>query len=240
MRATQRRFTLVGDRRRNQILGRRFDSNNARHSGKDPSDQKSAHFVRTASHPRNVTILRGMHAADTQPLLPPSNVRPGQRSSKTTFDVRVGPSSERNVIAQVSSIPNVPPPSPNASGPTAPGVLNSIDVSPAIKAELTTASPMPRQQEPPLPKNRKSSAHKPSLRAPTPHRGRARFSRGGSGHAAAGGKNGSARPGLGADPIDRLAVDDEAAFESAGIGSRRSRPSAKVRTIRSTIRCGCI
>ncbi len=73
---------------------------------------------------------------------------------------------------------------------------------------------MRRQQEPPLPKNRKSSAHKPSLRAPTPQRGRARFSHGGSGHAAAGGKNGTARPGLGADPVDRLAVDDEAAFET--------------------------
>ena len=88
-------------------------------SGKTPHHQESAPFKRTLYPLGNVTILRGSHAADTQLVLPPSNVRPSKRSKKSTIDVRVGPSSEHREAPLISFTNKTPPPPPpkHAPGP---------------------------------------------------------------------------------------------------------------------------
>ena len=124
----------------------------------------------------------------------------------------MGSRSSSFFSAQISSSSHVSP--TQFSGPPAAalGVLPVADASAVIiGAEVPDLIPLPLVQKEPLSKSRKAAVHKPSLRAPTPRRGRVRFGRPGQ---TAPGKNGSPRPNLGGDPIDRLGRDEDTpAFE---------------------------
>ncbi len=201
------------DRRENQSFrpGKNtFPTDRSERQAKSKLQAKSKIRVihRTRNAAGSVSIVGADGISDSQRKLNSDIVRAAECGQKTTQGSIVGSDPSSFFSAQISSSSHVS--QSHFSGPpiAALGVLPVADASAVIVgAELPDLIPLPLVQEQPLSKSRKAAVHKPSLRAPTPRRGRGRFGRPGQ---AMPGKNGSPRPNLSGDPIDRLGSDDEA------------------------------
>ncbi len=171
---------------------------------------KSTPERRTKSDVHDVTNLGGQGVSTANPPLTIDNTSVDSCGGNATINMQVNRFGGAEVSSQVSQNSNlVPPPDRNRLA-AAPRVLQG---EPAADAHSTVDS-SPLVQERLLAKTRKITVRKPSLRAPTPTRGRTRFVRPGTGTAP--GKAGANRAALNGETNERRtpAYDDEAGFEA--------------------------
>lgn len=170
-------------------------------------------FQRTPGAVSSVTNLGALGAATRQPSLQQDNIVGADCGGKATDSMTSRPSEVVSFSSQLFSQSELESQPVEPDMAAASGVLQVESTATDQVAAHPTLFPSPDPEEQPLAKNRKTTAHKPSLRAPTPRRGRGQFNR--NGHAqATGGKNGSSRPGINGDTADRLVADfDEPAFD---------------------------
>ncbi|HEY2826783.1 MAG TPA: sigma-70 factor domain-containing protein, partial [Pirellulales bacterium] len=169
---------------------------------------------RTKPDVHHVTNLGGEGVSEGQPTLPIDNRRNDSCGRKSTQNMQIEPIRGTGVSSQALSTSNVVLPPERNRPAAAPVVLQGKGTA----GERIAAESSPFVQEQHLAKPRKIAGRKPALRAPTPPRGRGRFSRTGAapGGIATGGKAGAGRGALNGEAVDRRtpAYEDDNAFES--------------------------
>jgi RNA polymerase primary sigma factor len=161
-----------------------------------------------------VTNIGGEGVSAGQPTLPKDNDRDDACGEKTTPNMSVNQIVGTQVSPQASSTSNlVLSPERNRLA-AASGVLQCERPAEQQNSAGQSADSSPFVQEQLLAKPRKIASHKPSLRAPTPSRGRARFLRPGS--LPAGGKGAANRGTLNGEATDRRTpvYEDDAVIDS--------------------------
>ncbi len=167
------------------------------------SSKKSA-AERTHSEAHPVANVGTLDAVVDQPTLLPGNEVQQVCGNKATGAISRKGHFWGETKVQSVSWPNFGSNKIDVGTSVASGVL-PLETAPASPEAVVPQANSPPFEEQPLAKTRKPAARKPSLRAPTPRRVRGGFS--GNGHAATGGKNGSARPLPAADTLDRVRND---------------------------------
>jgi RNA polymerase primary sigma factor len=173
--------------------------------------RKNSSAWRTKPDAAAVTNLGGEGVSTVQPTLLKDNSRCDPCGEKTTSQISAIGIPRSDLLSQGFSISSVVLPPERNRPAAAPGVLQSNGTADDQNSACRSADSSPFVQEQPLAKSRKIAGRKPSLRAPTPTRGRARFASPGN----ASGKTAASRGAPAADATDRrTAFDDEHAFES--------------------------